>query len=65
MGFAGQKWALPAPPKTITINKVFLMPSGWVQLELNASLGLLIFIWAPDRNSAADMCLLSPVPHEV
>lgn len=33
MGFAGQKWALTVSPKPIDVNKVFLIPSEWVQLE--------------------------------
>lgn len=63
MGFAGQKWALTVTPKPIATNEVFLIPSGWVQLEPNAGLGLLVFNGAPDRCSS--LFLLSPVPHEV
>lgn len=58
MGFAGEKWALTVTPEPVGLNKVFLIPSGWVQLEPNPRLGLFIFDWAPDRCSAADMCAL-------
>lgn len=68
MGFAGQKWALTVSPKPIGVNKVFLIPSEWVQLEWSMQVWgfLCLFELLTDvLQQTHAPCLLSPVPHEV